>query len=452
MLLTTLLFIELRQRVRMAQHIVEKIIGHYIFLVYSSALLYSIALCPIPWGSVWAVLALLFLGIVLWHVAASAKVIVKMLMLWVSIVAALHYHWLFLTLRYKLGLTVPGAFAFYLSIVVLHVAIFYLFFSIARLVLWFGDMQHFNKRFNKVFWIIVFAISFRVAGLGLMLIFGDKGSCNLIGPMTALSGEIFQSGAKFNTITKKNHIRKNNINVVIKNAGLNKNVVKNSSAVLWERAQLLVQAISMAYDDDESCMQASLIVTPESFMAAPLNKHEELLSFIKVHLQGGQKIFVGAQYQDASDNLFQAIYGLSAQGIESLYLKQHAVPCFERTPPHLSMLKKIFGQDDVEFCAAQEQPTFIEYSSGKKASVNQGYMRAGGTIFVNKVCSDFFLVTSTADLGKLRHRFCEKPVVMLHVNDTWFNEYMRRLLRRNAAMRAWLAGVDLVYVGYGDNN
>ena len=148
-------------------------------------------------------------------------------------------------------------------------------------------------------------------------------------------------------------------------------------------------------------------------------------------------LMLAAQYQAFDNRLFQAVYMVSMQGVQRIYFKQHTVPCVEKMPAWCAdwpRLRAAFKADQ-SFIAAP-------YDVSGTAFYWQGVW------FVPRLCSDFFLVTSEADLVKLRHRYGENLVVVLHVNDTWFVGYMRRLLLYSACLRAHSAGVALQFVDY----
>jgi apolipoprotein N-acyltransferase len=199
---------------------------------------------------------------------------------------------------------------------------------------------------------------------------------------------------------------------------------------MWGCAQYLVHA----------CIQLkpnTLIVTPESCLLFPLNKEPRVLAFIQAALQNGQLLMLAGQYQTFDNRFFQVVYMITAQGVQSIYFKQHAVPCVEQMPRWAKLcpaLRTIFKAQQSFVAAARDMQTPGFYWQGRW--------------IVPRLCSDFFLVTTTADLVKLRHRYGENLVVVLHVNDTWFAPYMRALLLTSACMRARSAGVDLLFVGY----
>lgn len=266
-----------------------------------------------------------------------------------------------------------------------------------------------------------------------MFIFDGEGCCDMMGPVIPLSKFFVKPMGKIDCNQKIIPVWQNCAIVTNKISFFALSFGLPSDAPPWARVQHLFHEIGHCTG------QPGIIVTPESYCPFPLNRHADMIAFIANALGSGQMLLLAAQYADQTGNTFQAVYGITSRGVEQMYLKQHAVPCFERMPRYLTwskVLKELFGAEQSFSCA--------------KKNLSSSVFLCDGVRIMPRLCSDFFLVTSVIDLAKLRHRYGEHLVVVLQVNDTWFVGYMRALLRQVACMRAWLARVDLVYVGYHD--
>lgn len=389
----------------------------------SSALLYSAAFV---WLDACWFLVVLALGIVWWAIGARFLVF-QFLTFWSAIVVFVHYLWVIPSLENKLALSLFQASLIYIVVALVHVICFIGFFWLMECV------SPFVVKLHRLFFTMFFLLSFPVTGFMIMFIFDGEGCYNMLSPMIPLSKIFVYPGRKFDDNFKKNTICKN---LLLGDKKISFFSLTNRLPVAilpWGRAQYLFREL---HNLDG---QSGVIATPESFFPFPLNRHPDMLGFITSALSSGQCLLLGGQYEQNDGKIFQATYIMTSQGIKEVYLKQHAVPCFERMPWYLQGVKKICQLFDAE----------QSFSCMQKKLGSCGVFYDGVRI-VPRLCSDFFLVTSAVDLGKLRHRCGDRLVVVLQVNDTWFVGYMRALLRQVACMRAWLAGVNLVYIGYHD--
>lgn len=404
-----------------------------VIMACSSALLYSLSFIMLDrcYYLVIPALAILF-SLIYWE--KTIKNCLLMSISWAVFVVYLHHIWVFFAIRSKLAVSVPFSLGIYLLFSSLHLICFTICFSIAPLIIYLSKNHIKYSSLALLIKILLFLISFPVAGLAITFIFDVQGGYNLLSPLIPLSRFFVRPAVNAEVVLNiktNNQCFFKNIRFVV---NLKINRLMPPATDVWGRAHYLFHHLSTMEGD-------GVVATPESFFTLPLNEHPLLIGFIRSGLRRDQYLLLGGQYKNEKGQLFQAVYALSSQRIEGLYLKQHAVPFFEHIPWYAQRVKKIgsiFKNDQPFACAHPEAPKPI--------------LQLANTKIFSKICSDFFLVTTPLDLGKLRHRHGENLVVVLHVNDTWFVGYMRTLLRQVAFMRAWLARVNLVYVGYPDES
>jgi hypothetical protein len=406
----------------------EKMIG--VIAAFSSAVLYSIALGAINQFFWLAIPSLLILCVAILKLNPT-RFILWVSVVWVPVVVFVHYIWFFYLLIFQLSSPFGYSIVLYLALSFIHWACFAIYFTMALAVLYFAE-KYFNYCYLKACFVaVVFCFSFQVAGFMLMHVLDSGGGYNLLSPMIPFSRCFVGHIENLQSIGKNSPVgqyccmvKKNKVYLKIHNK-------KSSRRNLWEVGQELFHALHNLPSGPV------LVVTPESFISCPLNREVEFLSFLQRGLGPQQCLMLAGQYEDLDGRVFQAVYSITCAGVVHLYLKQHAVPCIEKMPWYLNtsqQLRKIFKADQT-----------FSYALQKKGA--EGFDFEGMRI-IPRLCSDFFLVTTPSDLAKLRLSYGENLVVVLHVNDTWFVTYMRELLRYVARMRARLAGVDLVYVGY----
>ncbi len=407
----------------------------------SSALLYSISLMWLNecWYLVVPALIILLRAV---YVLCNTKKIVLILSLWSVLVVFAHYFWVVPSLKIKLEACNLAAGILYAVISLLHAFCFIGVFLIAAAIACFFKKYFSSKLLSCFFFASTFFLSFSIAGSMLMFILDGEGCSNLLSPMIPLS-KFFMPSAPSSLNLYQIQQKENSLAVgCLKIINLKICNMKTAHVSSWGRAQQVVYALQALGNKGGELV---LITTPESCIACPINREPELLSFIQQAIAPNQRLLLAAQHQEASDRLFQAVYLLTNQDVQLVYLKRHAMPCFERMPRYLegfAVLRSLFR--------AEKNFSYAAVNSGGKG------FEVDGVRIVSRLCSDFFLVTSTLDLVKLRHsqNECHRGrllVVILHVNDTWFMPYMCSLLYHVAHMRAWLAGVDLVYVGYASD-
>lgn len=361
---------------------------------------------------------------------SQSRLGLKFLIIWNALVVFIHYLWVIPSLQNKLEMSFWCAGGMYGAVSIVHTVCFALFWL---LVHGLGRFRLLITLWHGVTHISIFLLSFPVAGYMIMFIFGGQGCYNMLSPMIPLSKIFVDSSYEIDCNIKKSPIWHNNSSALKNISFFSLKHWLPNTTLPWERAQHLFHALNHF---DQS---ASVVVTPESFFPFPLNYYPEMITFIAHGLKRCQMLFLASQYVQDDNKIFQAVYVITNKGIEHLYLKQHAVPFFEQMPWYLKKYKKISNIFD-----ADQQFSYVPKNIDFCGILHDGVR------IVPRLCSDFFLVTSVIDLAKLRHRYGDRFLVVLQVNDTWFIGYMRRLLRQAACMRAWVASVNLVYVGYRD--
>ena len=402
---------------------------HGLMAVLLSAILYSLALFDINnlfYLSAPALIALLVV-ILKNNIKYNALLVCCA---WLPIVVFSHYVWLFYLLNTKLGASTAWSVALYCALSLLHLLCFILFFNTGLMVWYFANRIACFHRYQGVFFIFIFTSSFQAAGLMLMFILDAQGSYNVMSPVIPLA-KFFMPPSRLsgdNFIKSRNKAYSINLVSGISFLKIAKNASHNLN--LWASSQNLFHAMQQA-------PARGVVVTPESFISCPLNREPEFLSFVQQSIGQHQMLMLAGQYESVDGQLFQAVYALTHEGVEHLYLKQHAVPCVERMPRYLQFWKKghsIF----------KAEQSFASASSNETV----GFCFAE-TRIIPRVCSDFFLITTVMDLIKWRRTFGKNCIVVVHVNDSWFVEYMRDLLRHVAHMRAWMADINILYVDCG---
>ncbi|MBM3887202.1 hypothetical protein FJ364_04700 [Candidatus Dependentiae bacterium] len=198
---------------------------------------------------------------------------------------------------------------------------------------------------------------------------------------------------------------------------------------LWDSGQRLFHVL-------QNIPANSVIATPESFINYPINRMPEFISFLQHALSPHKVLMLASQYQDQNNALFQAVYVITQDGVTFIYLKQHAIPCIERMPRYLQGWKrmcKLFKADQ-SFMPADPQGEMGFYFKG--------------VYIIPRICSDFFLKTSWWDLRSLTKKNKGNVIVIVHVNDDWFNQPMKNLLSYFAHMQSRLGAIDVLYVDY----
>lgn len=402
---------------------------HELIAVLLSAILYSLSLFDINNLFYLSVPALIVLLVVILknNIKYNALLVCCA---WLPIVVFAHYVWFFCLLNTKLDASVAWSVALYCALSLLHLLCFMLFIYIALAVWHFVNRIACFHRYRAVFFILIFTFSFQAAGLMLMFILDAQGSYNLMSPIIPLSN-FFMPPSRLsgdNFIKNTNKAYSTNLVSEISFLKITKNVSHNLN--LWTSSQNLFHVMQQA-------PARGVVVTPESFISCPLNREPEFLSFVQQSIGEHQMLMLAGQYESVDGKVFQAVYALTHEGLEHLYLKQHTVPCVERMPRYL----RSWGKGHSIFKAEQ---SFASASSNQTV----GFYFAQTRIII-RVCSDFFLITTVIDLIKWRRTFGKNCIVVVHVNDAWFVQYMRDLLRYVAHMRAWMADINILYVDCG---
>lgn len=187
----------------------------------------------------------------------------------------------------------------------------------------------------------------------------------------------------------------------------------------------------------------TIIVTPETFYPFSLNLHQEQEALWTSVIPDDVHMVVGSQLTLKSlygVKFYQAAYLLNNGLIKKNYVKRHCTPFVEKIPRlwrRVTPLRDIFLQNSDEF------------SRGRQP-IRDGVFDIGGNLqFIPQICSEFFFKTTSGQLWDVcRKKNTRKTAILFLVNDSWFVEYFKQILKATTSIKAAYLGLPIVYVGH----
>jgi apolipoprotein N-acyltransferase len=187
-----------------------------------------------------------------------------------------------------------------------------------------------------------------------------------------------------------------------------------------------------------SYLRTSYIVFPESFYQFSLNKDTTSLQLFKsVLFNKNINCFMGSHYEK-DDKLYQAVYWINHEGIQSIHKKHHCVPFVEYIPHRIfKSFKFLFLQDRKEFSFDNNSEKGSFFSLDDK------------NIILPQICSEFFLSKTIIKISSIvRSHYNRNIVIFLFVNDSWFVDYFRKILHNIARLTSTKVSLPIWYIGH----
>lgn len=174
----------------------------------------------------------------------------------------------------------------------------------------------------------------------------------------------------------------------------------------------------------------SCIIAPESAFPYPLNVCRQVQELWRDNVLCDDIVFCGGCYRLQDDFMYTSLCVLTHDD-ESWYDKEHLLYMTERVPPigvYIAGFTKLFLSQAKPFvCGSKQRKPFAIPSIG---------------LFVPYLCSELLLSYNQRD------SYYTVPILCL-ANDRWFKkDYMPRLMRMQAQMKALVWKRPILYVAY----
>ncbi len=195
--------------------------------------------------------------------------------------------------------------------------------------------------------------------------------------------------------------------------------------------------------DDKKEKQAEplIVVAPESFYQFSLNRHPEQVVLWSSIMPKNTHLIIGTQ-MSLGPKIYQAAALIQKGLINKYYVKHHCVPFVEKIPKlwkRVDSLRDMFLQNADEF-------------SRGRLPLSEGVFDVGQDVnLIPQICSEFFFKLPTQEIWRISHEQpTKKQAVLFLINDSWFIEYLQRIMKRVAGIKAAYLGLPVIYVGHGD--
>lgn len=170
-----------------------------------------------------------------------------------------------------------------------------------------------------------------------------------------------------------------------------------------------------------------IIVSPETFYPYPLNRNKYALDLWDQVIPQKTHLFLGSQRRIKKKN-YQTIYQIEMGRIINFYDKTHRVPFAEKIP---KKLKSNQWSKDL-FLNKKEK-----FSKGK---IDKKQFYTHEFLIQPFICSDFFC--------KRNKNKTKSKLSLVIVNDSWFIEYFKTLMKYFALLRSNQLGINILYVNH----
>ena len=174
-----------------------------------------------------------------------------------------------------------------------------------------------------------------------------------------------------------------------------------------------------------------IIVAPETTYPFSLNKHTESLSLWGCVLPKNANFLIGSQKEE-NGNAWQSVYWIRASRIIQNYDKKHIVPFTEKIPTNwksFNWANKLFLKNKKEFVNCNN-------------TLNEEIFKIDDFYIFPKICSEFFMVN---DCSNNLFKY-DKKVIFLFVNDSWFMEYFKKIMKNFVYLKRTFIGVPILYI------
>lgn len=182
--------------------------------------------------------------------------------------------------------------------------------------------------------------------------------------------------------------------------------------------------------------RSDVYVTPESMFPFALNQHPELIRFWATALPQAGHLFIGSIFQKG-DARYQAVYWLQQNLIINLYVKKMLTPFVENIPTawrNVPKLKQLFLKDGTEFC-------------DESVSESVEYFDVTPTLrIIPRICLELFFLNRT-DFEQYQDP-SKNIKIFFFANDSWFNEFFRKLMYNFVTIKSHRIGLPIVYIGH----
>ena len=175
-----------------------------------------------------------------------------------------------------------------------------------------------------------------------------------------------------------------------------------------------------------------IVVAPETTYPFALNEHLSQLGLWNCVIPSNTYFLLGSQRREI-ESLYQTVFLIQRGRIINFYDKTHRVAFTEKIPKcwrYFSWSKTLFLKDKIEFRKQK--------SNSKKINFNT---ISHDLIIIPKICSELFF-------RKENIHYEKKSVIFFFVNDSWFCNYFKKLMKNLCILREIETGCSIIYINH----